>query len=31
MTEFILTMLLVSLVLFFTERPLRPKHGSRKH
>jgi hypothetical protein len=30
MTEFILTMLLVSLVLFFAERPLRPKHGNRR-
>lgn len=31
MTEFVLTMLLVSLALFFAERPLRPKQGSRKN
>jgi hypothetical protein len=30
MTEFIVTMLLVSLVIFFAEH-LRPKHNGRKH
>jgi hypothetical protein len=31
MTQFILTMLLVSVVLFFAEHPVRPKHGGRKN
>lgn len=30
MTQFILTMLLVSLALFFVERSFRPKHDGKK-
>ena len=31
MSQFIVTMLLLSLLLFFAERPMRPKHAGRRH